>query len=330
MKRSDTTPAYTAPRFGDCPVTGGLEALFSALNDEIIALIRSLPRPLRTDGLLFLMRYTGNSLGEPPAFFRKYYVPSWSILHWIPDCYGRPPELTDARYHDALRAHAMAFLLHSLDDHLCDGEIPVNHLTLLLRSQAWRFMTDSHNALAGAFPFIEAIAPACIDRYYGAITTTAEPVGLDGYCSRFIDQMYTCFIIPRSLALICGMEKDHTERIITAYGSFGLAWRLLDDIQDLADDLLRGERNAVYYALPDALQKQWDGMASKGNTKTGIQRFMENAAREGTVETVTTRICAELDRAAATASGLGMAVYAAELRILAAPLANIPGGFNEH
>jgi hypothetical protein len=49
---------------------------------------------------------------------------------------------------NAVTAQSMAMFLHSLDDHLVDGQVSVTPLTLFLRSQAWTIMTRAFCNLA--------------------------------------------------------------------------------------------------------------------------------------------------------------------------------------
>ena len=121
--------------FGSVDLSGREKEFYKEFNSEIISLCDSLPESIQTDALLFFMKYSGLSIGHKLDFFKNYYVPSWSIIYWLIHSERPNRRLTQEDIKNAKTAHSMAMILHSLDDHISDKEIPASHLTLLLRSQ---------------------------------------------------------------------------------------------------------------------------------------------------------------------------------------------------
>ena len=66
----------------------------------------------------------------------------------------------------------MALLLHSLDDHLNDNEMPVTHLTLLIRSQSWMIMNNALKQLAGKVNNGYKIIQRFLDKYYSGMQSS--------------------------------------------------------------------------------------------------------------------------------------------------------------
>jgi len=87
--------------------------------------------------------------------------------------------ISDDYVDSLLGCQAMAMLLHSLDDHLVDGDVPLSHMTLLIRSQAWLRMNECINRFcAGVQDGIET-ARGLIDDYYVGIMEVEVPSSLD-------------------------------------------------------------------------------------------------------------------------------------------------------
>ena len=134
--------------FGEVNLSQGEKNFCNELNDEIDLLCKSLPPSIQTDALLLLMQYFRRTFVGNPSFFMNYHAPAWSIIYWL--IYGRPASqgLSPKDIEHAKTAHSMALLLHPLDDHLSDGQLPATHLNLLVRSQAWMRMNHSMRSLA--------------------------------------------------------------------------------------------------------------------------------------------------------------------------------------
>ena len=125
------------------------EAFRGELNREVLSLCDCLPQSMRTEAALFLMRYLQASFRDGLNFVNYFYSPAWSIIFWLhrtcPD--NRKPDLKYNK--DAKTGHTMAMFLHAFDDHLTDGQLPVTHLALLIRSQSWMIMNQAYNPGSG-------------------------------------------------------------------------------------------------------------------------------------------------------------------------------------
>ena len=70
------------------------------------------------------MQYAGIHPGGEPDFFGNYYTPIWSIIYWLSHEEHLPIErLNTEDVASAVTAQSMAMFIHSLDDHLTDGQV---------------------------------------------------------------------------------------------------------------------------------------------------------------------------------------------------------------
>lgn len=315
-KPSDN-PSSSTIRFGTVELAPGLEAFRQALNREMTEFLYSLPAPTHADAAVFFMQHLGTRFIPDFDYFRHYHPPAWSVLYWIA---GRRAHRKSSPAEEgwARMAHAMALFLHPLDDHLNDGQLPATHLNLLLRSQAWRRMHAALEPLADAVAGGGAVVRGLIDDYYASIGTPPTIPTLEGYCTHFRRQMATWLIVPVLMARRQAADRSFAADLKRAYESFGIAWRLLDDLQDITADRVSGARSAVYYALPARLRPAW-ALGDASATVPRHDRVADYLAVHAVHRTIQARIGNELAAAAALVAGLGMTEMAAELHALRRP-----------
>lgn len=307
--------------FGAVTLGDDQKAFYAEVNRQIPALCRSLPSSMQTDALLFFMRYCGLSPGDKLDFFRRYPVPAWSIVYWLSRRGESVANLGRDIITSAIKAHALAMCLHSLDDHLVDGEIPTDHLVLLLRSQAWLIMYQALDGLTKNLPGGRTLVSGFLDEYYAGIHSAGSTCSLDDYCGLFRQQMATGFIVPALLTLWQGGDGSYARQIEAAFGAFGIAWRLLDDLQDVPADLARSVPSAVYLCLSDVLKKRWDapetGNSSQEDDMT--EQLLAGLREESVCDRLCQRIGHELDKAADIMQSCGLPGLAHEFRCLQQP-----------
>ena len=308
--------------FGRVHLSKNHSKFYNELNEEIILLCRSLPASTQTDALLLFVQPTGKTFCEKIDFFRDYYVPSWSILYWLIQLSSADKGLTPADIKNAKTAHSMAMLLHAVDDHLNDGDVSINHLALLLRSQSWLIMNKALSDLAQKVDGGEKIVQKLLDDYYSGITSSEEIYSLDSYCSLFRKQMSTALIVPVLLTQKMSTDNQFTDAVKSIYCAFGTAWRLLDDIKDVEADMIKSAHSSIYVCLSEDGKKSWDRVAGSENagnihpTKAVWCCIAEN----GVIDKIKARICSELTTAARIAGLLEMPALANEFLDLLRPL----------
>ena len=310
--------------FGAVNFSNGEKEFCRELNNEVISLCKSLPESTQTDALLFFMRYFRIPFGQELSIFMNYYVPAWSIIYWLIQSATEGKELEQRYKQNAKIAHSMALFLHPLDDHLNDGQLPATHLTLLLRSQAWTIMNNALSSLADEVDGGGEIVEGFLDNYYSSIKSSQEIVSLDIYCDHFRKQMATWLIVPVLLTKKMAINDQFTDAIQTAYGSFGIAWRLLDDINDIQIDMMKGSHSSIYVCLPEDIKNYWDKHSGERlDNKSGYFKVVLNCILENSViGRVRERICSELESAASIADGHNLTGLAHEFRCLLNPLKN--------
>ena len=305
--------------FGEVNLAEGEKKFCSELNDEIHALCKALPPSIQTDALLLLMRYFRRTFVGKPSFFMNYYTPAWSVIYWIIHCRPDRGDLSQQDIGNAKTAHSMALLLHPLDDHLCDGQLAVTHLNLLMRSQAWMIMNNSMRNLAEGLVDGNQIVDGFIDDYYCGINSSDDIASLDGYVDLFRKQMATGYVVPVLLSKKISSNGEFAAAIQPVYGSFGIAWRLLDDINDIEADMMTGSKSAIYACLPESLKKCWDKNRNQKNSDD-TESILNYVAANGVAEKIVGRIRIELESGAATADKYRLTKLADELKCLAKPL----------
>jgi hypothetical protein len=300
------------------------EAFRGELNREMLSLCEYLPKSMRGEAVSFLVKCLRTSFSDRLNFVNYFYTPAWSILFWLhrscPD--NRKP---DPRYmRDAKTGHTMAMFLHAFDDHLTDGQLSVTHLALLMRSQSWMIMNRAFKRLAKGVENGSAIVSDFIDDYYSSIGPSDETDSLDSYCATFTRQMATSLIAPLLMVRRMYTTEEYARSVQAAYSSFGIAWRLLDDLQDIEKDMMKGIHSSLYTCLPDEIRKEWDRVKEeKANRNGGSAGQVRNyVLASGIIDRIRQRICSELESAASRADSCDMAGFADELRCLLRPLSN--------
>lgn len=227
----DTPPSAA---FGTPIVAEPVANLRAELNAIVLDTAASLPEPLRAEAEAIVRGYGGGD------FLSLFYVPMWSFLHWLD---------VDR---DAKVAQAQALFLHLWDDHLCDGQLPLDLLRLQLRSAAWNRL---ERATRG-----NRIAREAIDAYLVANHESRDVHDLDSYCARSRRELALMTFVPR----IAG--GDVLGDIVDA---FAIAWRLIDDVEDAHADALAGKQTALAFATPAQLVERADvelaGAASRAH-----------------------------------------------------------------
>jgi len=293
--------------FGIFPLDENLTLWQKAVNDEITSLCRELPKSQQASALIFLMNYSGISIGSEMNFFQNYFPPSWTILSHLAASEQNPGS---ENFPTHLRAHAMAMFLHSLEDHLVDKEIPSDNLTLLLHGEAWHRYRSALEEIMGKDKARRELTMNHLDRYFASISTGPKEPSLQGYCRHFRDQMATWTVTPLL------MKGKKANDLAEAYESFGIAWRLLDDLNDLEDDILQGTRNACYYIL----EEQWRNLYDNQEDPRDYEELIKHLTQADHLETIITLIRNFLIEGSRAARHAGIPAFGDELEQMALPI----------
>jgi hypothetical protein len=321
---ADLRSSCSQINFGVVNLSREEEAFRGELNREMLLLCEYLPQSMRTKAVLFLVNYLRTSFDDGLHFVNYFYAPAWSILFWLHRSCPDNRKLDPKYVKDAKTGHTMAMFLHAFDDHLTDGQLPVTHLALLMRTQSWMIMNRALERLARGVPKGTAIVCDFIDDYYSSIGTSDKMESLDSYCDFFRKQMATWLIVPVLMAKRIYASDEFARSVQAVYSSFGIAWRLLDDLQDIETDMMKGIHSSLYTCLPEEIRKGWDRVKREkadGNGGSAGQ-VLNYVLASGTVGRIRQRICSELESAASRADSCDMTGFADELRSLLRPLRN--------
>ena len=307
--------------FGAVKLSREEEEFRGDLNREMLSLCQCLPRSLRTEAVLFLMKCLQASSIGFANFVDYFYTPAWSILFWLDRSCRDNRKMDPKNVKDAKTGHSMAMFLHAFDDHLTDGQLPVTHLALLIRSQCWMIMNQVFKRLAKAVDQGTEIVSDLIDDYYSSIGTSDEADSLDSYCTFFRKQMATSLIAPVLMAKRIHPTGEFSRSVQAVYSSFGIAWRLLDDLQDIEKDMMKGIHSSLYVCLPAEIRKRWDRIREENTDTNGpVEDVLNFVLTDGIIETIRHRICFELESAVSNAESCDMTGFADELRSLLKPI----------
>ena len=136
--------------------------------------------------------------------------------------------------------------------------------------------------------------------------------------------MATWLIVPVLMTKKMTTNEEFTYAIQTAYGSFGIAWRLLDDIKDIETDMMKSTHSSIYICLPEDTKNLWDKDTGEkkeknsGYAKVIIDYILENSV----IDRIKERICSELESAASIVDCYDITGLADEFRSLLRPLKN--------
>jgi hypothetical protein len=301
--------------FGKVTLNPAQARALAAMNRQIIDLCRTLPMPLRDSALLAIQQhFTGFQLNNLMNFFTKFYVPSWSLIHWMQEA---SPTLSPAELESAIGAQGIAYFLHMLDDHISDGQIPVSHLLLQLRTHAWMTFTTIAQKLVEPIATGETIIQTTLDRYFTGIHNPTVVNSSEAYANLFRQQLSTTLVIPLIVAHRTGQGIVPLQ---SAYEEFCIAWRLLDDLRDCAEDTFSGQQSAIYHLLTPEYQALWHECQGKDETAAAWPILQEYLEQGGILQTLVEQTIERLRRAEAAAIVAGLPNYAAEMTALAQPL----------
>lgn len=286
-----TAPRPRPPGFGAVHETSEVAALRRRLHARLSEAVQRLPAPLAADIVALLRRHGRTPQAPDGDVFVLFPAPVWSFLHWVPG----------ARCAWAERAHVAVLFLHLLDDHLVDGQLPVNIARLQLRTELWRAFEESVVELCGCWGVSPAVADASAEEYLTSVHAPSEPAGLDGYEALAAAQAAMWTVVPRLLAASGRSGPELAGLVI----DFAVAWRLVDDAADVVADARAGVRSAVWWELSPGERARW-GEPGEEYARAAAQVL----ARAGA------RVAAAADRAR-TAGLTGIAV---ELRTASLPL----------
>ncbi len=304
--------------FGKIALAPEQRETLAGLNRQLIPFCQSLPPALQTGAIFAIQQYfTGFQLGNLQRFFTKFYAPSWTLLGWMGRASGA---ITAAELEQAIHLQGMAYFLHMLDDHLNDGQIPVNHLMLQLRTQTWMRFIQGAEQLVLSERRRESLIYCWVNRYFSGVHGLEPADSLAAYCEQFRQQLSTTLVLPM---IVADRTSHNAADVQEAYEAFCIAWRLLDDLRDCQDDALAGEMSGIYYLLTLEQRQAWLSCRGLEPTSLQWQALAQQLELSGVLQIVVKEILAWLAISESAANRANLPGYAGELRQLALPLVGL-------
>lgn len=297
--------------FNPIPLDKAQIAILASMNRQIIQLCRSLPLSLQSNAVIAIQEYyTGFEITNLLNFFNKLYPPSWSLIHWMQEA---NPVLRPSEMENAFSCQALAHFLCMLDNHLSSGKIPINHLLLQLRTQAWvqynnNIMKLTQN-IAGGEGFVQEL----INTYFSSVHESDNVEGIDAYCNLFRKQLCTKLAAPM---LVAKHTDFDTNLIRQSYESFCIAWRLLDDLRDCYDDAMKGKMTAVYQLLSSESRQLWLSCQGKNEESYRWKTLKHSIEQQRVLSELVLLICDYLEQAQTKADLAQLNGYATQIKYL--------------
>lgn len=241
---------YNALGFGVPALPDALLAVRSDLQARLHASFAHLPLAMQQEAQAIVQAYSG----QADAFFRLFYQPVWSFLHWV--MAQATPAIPQAALDDARTAQALGLFLHLWDDHLCDGQLATTQLTLQVRSDAWAAYRAAALRLAQHMGMPVSMVDEHTGTYLSAIHIPEAINNLDDFCARFERQIAIWTLVPRLIGPAIG-GRPVGEDLAQLLKAFSNAWRVMDDVQDVEDDVLAGVESAVWQSLNAEGRHAW-------------------------------------------------------------------------
>ena len=192
-------------------------------------------------------------------------------------------------------------------------------------------MNRAFATLAAGVPNGDSAVGRFIDEYYFSNQHTEGIVSLNSYCDLFRKQMAIVVAAPVLLCMKMTGDSYFAGQIESAFGSFGIAWRLLDDVQDISEDIETGSESSVYFCLTERLKSEWKtcGVEIRDGTRPAVIRILSHILEGRFIDDIKARICAELRVASSAATACNMIGLAEEFQCLTLPLDNFRGAEEE-
>ncbi|MES2949267.1 MAG: hypothetical protein V4858_12075 [Pseudomonadota bacterium] len=242
--------SFNALAFGVPALPDALLALRRDLQSRLHGTLQYLPHAMRLEAQGMVQAYSGH----PEEFYRLFYQPVWSFLHWV--MANATPTIPASAIDDARTAQALGLFLHLWDDHLCDGQLATTQLSLQVRTDAWSAYIGAARRLAQHMGMEQRLVDDHATAYLGAIHIPETIHNLDDFCARFERQIAIWTLVPRLIAPAIG-AAEAGEDLVRVLKTFSNAWRLMDDIQDVEDDVVAGVESAVWQVLPPEGRLAW-------------------------------------------------------------------------
>lgn len=312
-----TLSALGSLAFGEVPLAAEHQPLRNWLNRRVLAFCDRMPAALRDSALLAVQAHlTRYRACHVATFYDKYYPPAWTVIPYLS---SSRDDAAPGQMHHALGAQAAAMFLHLLDDHLTDGDIPIDNLFLQLRTEVWGEFRDALGRLAGSDQEANQTIESLVDLYFSYIHRPPQRPDLAAYEKMFRGQSAISLIAPLLIAARAGYDTGQRRLIRSMYEEFCLAWRILDDLRDAAADAAADRATAVFHLLPPESRRVWHEVAmdpadgQRRDALLGILRYTAYPAAAHAIHT-------HLATAAGVADDLDLPGLGDQYRALAFPL----------
>ena len=300
--------------FGKIVLNPELEKLRQFMNLQVPQLCLTMPKHLQSPSILLLQRqYAGYSLINLKNFYDLFLPPVWTVIYWL---HHNGATLTRAELNTAAQGQAMAMLVHMLDDHLADAQLQVGHLILQLRTRAWQVYEDSYRMLARNITGGEKLAEELIDVYFSGVHAPPVSECLEDYMELARKEMATGLVIPMLIASRIGNQIG----IRQSLESFGIAWRLGDDLKDWVMDAKTGQITAIFHKFSKESRILWNSCKGMDDNAPEFGALYKHINENRVFDELKFRVRAELENASSVACELGLDGLASEYRTLAEPL----------
>ena len=305
----DGSSPFVIYDFGAFAPDPNIVAQADRLEVKLALAVGDLPPAMAKEAAGELKMYAGHR----PRFIDLFYVPIWSFLHWIPAAH---PGIDAGALEKAQEAHALSLFLHLWDDHLSDAQLPPNLMRLQLRAVAWERYHAAARALAAKVPSGDEIVTRLINGYLTSCHQPPPATDQKSFCDRFVRQIGIWLVVPTLLGHLTGGPNVARE-LCAVIEAFAVAWRMIDDVQDINKDIVSGQQNAVWFELNAPGRQMWEHcrVASTGGPRPEPTTWLIAATgiRGDALQSTLRQVIGLLSQAETLAGKAGWAGLAAEM-----------------
>jgi len=255
MEQLDNSSVYHARKINQTNWT--IEKSAQIINQYIENIYTLVPKSIQSEIFFFIHKYINIDDQSKFDFLQHFKKPTWTVVHHLCNKHISNNTDKDLIFTHALYAQGLSLFLHTLDDHLCDGDLPIDHVMLIFRNAVWNDFIRNVEILEDLLNVKSSIRIQNIDRYsYGAsIHENTQSFGEYIYAFQLTMKLGT--IVSHIIMTYAKCSSSEIHDILDSLYSYGCAWRILDDIDDLSQDILNNKFTAPYFLLNMEEREKW-------------------------------------------------------------------------
>lgn len=269
----DDSPLFlteSAGSEGDGNHSFSFSNLSRALNSLILENLRSSDPVFQEKLQIWYLRYNRSSVD----LIRRFPPPLWI---WLGSLIRESGEFNEQNRPFA-EIHVLTLFLHSLDDHIIDGQIQRSTEAMWIRNSLRQRIQELIDLLMRRNPTtgFTTCPHRLLHTYEEALAGKFPAYDLKSYLNRFRKEMSIWKISPCLLETEISGRQERDSPLVAFLEEFSVAYRMVDDLEDTLKDSREGVRSSVYYELGPETREIWERGAKSGGDPVWIKAFEDS------------------------------------------------------